>query len=358
MSAQESYIVPLKPTFTGHTLPFATGGVFQLPKHITEESQAHEPTPKPSPGLGILPNAVLAEAARLDAIERDLNGVHFQEGSGDDEEKKDDETKDNDEVQPPKAPSDLNDLIKQRLKDLAAIRAKEGRVTADGKGSFDPVGTKRADKDEKLVIQPPAGSGGKCNGKWVERYVQDRVNYRFVLWEHEYGVATERVLGASTSADEPGKVQKLLDQCDADSGVVRRAVDAQVDKETARKIADLAGDLKSNGFPVSWIQTDAESWVIGITCPVKCNKRVLITASGTKVEVDDTITTMCHIAPDGEPYWTDALDKDGNVIYERNDSGNRVPKRSQLHKRRVVMQVYIKLVIDYAIYARVVCDNA
>ncbi|MCB9935967.1 MAG: hypothetical protein H6840_09765 [Planctomycetes bacterium] len=56
---------PLNLTSTGHTLPFAPGGVFQLPKHIIEETQAYEPIPTSSPELGILSNAVLAEAARL-----------------------------------------------------------------------------------------------------------------------------------------------------------------------------------------------------------------------------------------------------------------------------------------------------
>lgn len=69
-----SAIVPdplvVQPTPTGHTLPFATGGVFHLPKHITDESTGYEDTPRPAPGLGQGPNAILAEYARLEAADR------------------------------------------------------------------------------------------------------------------------------------------------------------------------------------------------------------------------------------------------------------------------------------------------
>ncbi len=57
---------PLTPTATGLTLPFAQNGVFRLPKHMVDETPAHEPTPRASSGnaLGTGLNAVFAEAAR------------------------------------------------------------------------------------------------------------------------------------------------------------------------------------------------------------------------------------------------------------------------------------------------------
>lgn len=72
--AQAIFQNPLEPTLTGHTLPFATGGVFQLPKHITKETQGYEPTPKPSSSLFLsAPPANILSTHRL----RDWEDLHL-----------------------------------------------------------------------------------------------------------------------------------------------------------------------------------------------------------------------------------------------------------------------------------------
>ena len=63
---------PLQPTATGHTLPFSSNGVFRLPRHVIDETTGYEAAPRPSQGMGQLPNAVLAEAGRSnDSIDAD-----------------------------------------------------------------------------------------------------------------------------------------------------------------------------------------------------------------------------------------------------------------------------------------------
>lgn len=60
---------PLQPNALGLTFPFAPGGVFTLPRHMTDETPPYEPTPKPHPAMGKLWNAVFAAAGRPNALE-------------------------------------------------------------------------------------------------------------------------------------------------------------------------------------------------------------------------------------------------------------------------------------------------
>jgi hypothetical protein len=380
MFVSPEYDNPLQSTKTGHTLPWAANGIFRIPSYLVDDFPPEESTLRPSPGMGQAFNAIFAESARLEAQQRDdllpaelltslpvgwigppipgapgkRGGVYLPpelrakllallEGAEDDQPK------------PPKAPSNLGELIRSKIEEIDPLR-KEVWIRVDGRKSFNHAGTPKAERHDHPYEIPPA-EDGKCKGKWEERYVQGEVSYHFVLWEHNYGTVIRRISGPDTSADESEKQDNLVKQCESEIGAVRKEVNEQADNiEYQRELAELERDLAKNGFPPSWIQAAVESWLTNISCPANCVRTVKITGSASEVELAGT-KTYCNTVPDGEPYVADVLDKDGNVIYGRNEAGERVPLKVTLQKYRIVIQIYIDMDISYAVYARVTCND-
>ena len=363
---------PLTSAATGHTTPFASGGVLHLPRQITDETPPYEPPPGPDLGSGTLQDAVRNEVARLenrlrsenqsDEVAPDLSyaemgnlvGLPHLEMSGRDwrgitlqdsgDATGDDPIKGMDEL-PSDWPLSEADAIDKWVRDWVH-RRRNGEPSIMGDGNA-PNARVPASPNENFELIPEEGGDGCRGTQQIRRFKEaGRFTIEFNHWliggytryaagsaktqedlDEEARYASRQQLvkdGILNKEDvsEPdtitsranGKRAELLAECMKYSDEMRKS--RQTREDIAKAYAEVARDER---LPLTLMDPFIRTAIGGFSCPEECELSydLLGTIFTTGADEGDVRGDCSPEAKIGTEKWTErrGTDKDGNPAY-------------------------------------------